>query len=43
MVDDVKFGEILSEIEEFVRIKVDKTQNKISIDIGDTEFIFIRD
>ena len=43
MVEDVKFGEILLEIEKFVRIKVDKTQNKISIDIGDIEFIFIRD
>ena len=43
MVDNTKFGEILLEIEKFVRIKVDKTQNKISIDIGDIEFIFIRD
>ena len=43
MVDDTKFGEILIEIEKFVRIKVDKTQNKISIDIGDIEFIFVRD
>jgi len=42
MVDGVNFAEILLEIEEFVRIKVDKLQNKISIDIGDIEFIFIR-
>ena len=38
-----KFNEILAEIEEFVRIKVDRTQSKISIDISDTEFIFIKD
>ena len=43
MVDNTKFGEILLEIEKFVRIKVDKTQNKISIDIGEVEFIFVRD
>jgi len=43
MVDGINFDEILLEIEEFVRIKVDKSQNKISLDIGDVEFVFIRD
>jgi len=38
-----KFNEILTEIEDFVRIKVDRTQTKISIDINETEFIFIID
>ena len=38
-----KFQEILSEIEEFVRIKVNRQQNKLSIDINEVEFIFIKD
>ncbi len=38
-----KFNEILREIEDFVRIKVDRAQSKISIDISETEFIFIKD
>lgn len=38
-----KFGEILTEIEEFVRIKVNRTQDKLSIDINEIEFIFTRD
>tara|TARA_R110000824_G_scaffold12540_4_gene55127 strand:+ start:1383 stop:1616 length:234 start_codon:yes stop_codon:yes gene_type:complete len=36
-----RFNVVLTEIEKFVRIKVDRTQTKISIDIGDTEFIFM--
>jgi hypothetical protein len=31
---------LLKEIEEFVRVRVDKTQDTISITISDTEFIF---
>ena len=38
-----QFLEIISEIEEYVRIKVDRKQNKLSIDINDVEFIFIKD
>jgi hypothetical protein len=38
-----KFPEILSEIEDFVRIKVDRNQNKLSIDINEVEFIFTKD
>jgi|TARA_R100001443_G_scaffold114445_1_gene130470 helix-turn-helix protein len=38
-----QFLEILSEIEDYVRIKVDRNQNKLSIDINDVEFIFIKD
>jgi len=37
-----KFGEILTEIEEFVKIKVNRTQDKLSIDINEVEFIFTR-
>jgi len=38
-----KFEEILTEIEEFVRIRVDRRQNKLSIDINEVEFIFTKD
>ena len=38
-----KFNDVLTEIEDFVRIRVNREQPKISIDIGDTEFIFIKD
>jgi len=38
-----KFEEILKEIEEFVRIRVDRSQNKLSIDINEVEFIFTKD
>eukprot|EP01050_Picozoa_sp_SAG11_P001459 SAG11_NODE_62_length_19006_cov_6.513143_30_plen_78_part_00 len=33
---------LLKEIEEFVRVRVDKTQDTISITISDTEFIFYK-
>ena len=42
-VHPAKFNDILIEIEEFVRIKVDRAQSKVSIDISETEFIFIKD
>ena len=38
-----KFQEILLEIEEFVRIKVDRNQNKLSIDINEVEFVILKD
>tara|TARA_R110002167_G_scaffold243091_1_gene448659 strand:- start:516 stop:749 length:234 start_codon:yes stop_codon:yes gene_type:complete len=36
------FPELLSEIESFVRLLVDKSQTKVSVTISDTEFIFIK-
>ena len=36
------FIELLSEIESFVRVRVDKSQTKISLEISDVEFIFIK-
>tara|TARA_R110000824_G_scaffold57010_1_gene155460 strand:+ start:433 stop:666 length:234 start_codon:yes stop_codon:yes gene_type:complete len=42
-VDHSKFDDILKEIEEFVRIRVDRSKSKVSIDISETEFIFIKD
>ena len=33
----------LLEIEEFVRIKVDRNQNKLSIDINEVEFVILKD
>ena len=36
------FPELLSEIESFVRVRVDKSQKKISLTLSDTEFIFIK-
>ena len=38
-----KFQSVLLEIEEFVRIKVNRNQSKLSVDIEDVEFIFIKD
>tara|TARA_R110002012_G_scaffold294857_1_gene491170 strand:- start:496 stop:729 length:234 start_codon:yes stop_codon:yes gene_type:complete len=38
-----KYQDILAEIENFVRIKVDRNQRKLSIDINDVEFIFNKD
>jgi|TARA_B100001564_G_scaffold108806_2_gene90258 hypothetical protein len=37
------FLEILTELEQFVKIKIDKTQKKVSLDINNVEFIFIKD
>jgi len=39
-VNNNKFIEVLREIEEFVKVRVDLSQTTISIDIGDIEFIF---
>ena len=36
------YQELLREIEHFVRIKVDKTQEQISMTISDVEFLFVR-
>jgi hypothetical protein len=36
------FIELLTEIESFVRVRVDKSQTKISLEISDVEFIFIK-
>ena len=38
-----KFLGVILEIEEFVRIRVDRNQSKISVDIEEVEFIFIKD
>ena len=35
-----KFLGVILEIEEFVRIRVDRNQSKISVDIEEVEFIF---
>ena len=36
------FLELLSEIESFVRVRVDKSQTQVSLAISGTEFIFIK-
>jgi hypothetical protein len=36
------YPHLLNEMEEYVKIRVDKTQSKISLKITDTEFIFIK-
>ena len=36
------FPELLSEIESFVRVRVDKSQTQVSLSISGTEFIFIK-
>jgi len=36
------YQELQKEIEQFVRIRVDRSQNQISITISDVEFLFIR-
>ena len=36
------FLELLSEIEYFVRVRVDKSQTQVSLSISGTEFIFIK-
>jgi SUMO ligase MMS21 Smc5/6 complex component len=36
------YQELLREIEHFVRIKVDRAQNQVSITISDVEFLFVR-
>jgi len=39
-VETRNYQELLKEIEEFVRVRVDRNQDTISISISDTEFIF---
>jgi len=41
-IESGKFDEVLLEIEEFVRVRVDRNQDKISLNIGDVEFIFLK-
>ena len=41
-VPTIDFPELLSEIESFVRVKVDKSQSQVSLSISGTEFIFIK-
>ena len=36
------FPELLSEIESFVRVRVDKSQTQVSLSFSGTEFIFIK-
>jgi len=36
------YQELLREIEQFVRIKVDRSQEQVSITISDVEFLFVR-
>ena len=36
------YQELLKEIEHFVRIKVDRRQQQVSITISDVEFLFVR-
>jgi len=36
------FPDLLSEIESFVRVAVDKSQTQVSLSISGTEFIFIK-
>jgi|TARA_R110001592_G_scaffold41594_5_gene135754 hypothetical protein len=37
-----QYPHLLKEIEEFVRVRVDRTQETISISINDVEFIFYK-
>ena len=41
--DSQNFLEILTELEQFVKIKIDRKQTKISLDINNVEFIFVKD
>lgn len=41
-VDKNQYPYLLKEIEEFVRVRVDRTQETISISINDVEFIFYK-
>lgn len=36
------YQELLKEIEQFVRIRVDRRQQQVSITISDVEFLFVR-
>ena len=36
------YPHLLNEIEEFVRVRIDRGKSQISLKIGDTEFIFIK-
>ena len=40
--NSTNFLKIVSELEQFVKIKIDKGQPKISLDINNVEFIFIK-
>jgi len=42
-IEKEKFVELLKEIEEFVKTRVNRNQSTISLTIGKTEFIFNRD
>lgn len=37
-----RFVDVLREIEEFVRVRVDKSQTKVSLDVSGVEFVFIK-
>ena len=37
------FLKIIGEIEQFVKVKISRNQTKISLDINNVEFIFVKD
>jgi acyl carrier protein len=41
--NSINFLKIISEIEQFVKVKIDRNQTKISLDINNVEFIFVKD
>ena len=40
--NSINFLKIVDEVEQFVKIRIDKNQHKISLDINNVEFIFIK-
>ena len=40
--NSINFLRIVDEVEQFVKIRIDKNQPKISLDINNVEFIFIK-
>tara|TARA_R110000851_G_scaffold83524_2_gene182417 strand:- start:567 stop:800 length:234 start_codon:yes stop_codon:yes gene_type:complete len=40
--NSINFLRIVDEVEQFVKIRIDKNQHKISLDINNVEFIFIK-
>jgi len=40
--NSTNFLKIVNEVEQFVKVKIDKAQPKISLDINNVEFIFIK-
>lgn len=40
--NSINFLKIVDEVEQFVKIRIDKNQPKISLDINNVEFIFIK-